>query len=67
MARNVAPTPQRPIMIPLVPILRRNLRPFLSTRAQATTVITQFMILMATSEMFANAPSMPVFWKIVTV
>ena len=54
-------------MMPLVPSFRRNLRPFLSTSAQATTVITQFTILITASDMFANAPCMPVFWKIVTV
>ena len=67
IARKIVPTPQSPTMMPPVPSLRRNLRPFLSTSAQATTVITQFMILIATSDTFANAPCMPVFWKIVTV
>ena len=67
IARKIEPTPHRPMMMPLVPIFRRNLRPFLSTSAQATIVITQFMILMATSDTFAKAPCMPVFWKIVTV
>ena len=67
MARKIVPTPHSPTMMPAVPSFSRNLRPFLSTSAQATTVITQFMILIATSEMFANAPCMPVFWKIVTV
>ena len=67
MARKIVPTPVSPTMMPLVPIFSRNLRPFLSTRAQATIVMTQFMILIATSETFANAPCMPVFWKIVTV
>ena len=54
IARKIVPTPQSPRMMPLVPSFRRNLRPFLSTSAQATTVITQFTILITASDMFAN-------------
>ena len=67
MARNVRPTPESPMMMPLVPSLSRNLRPFLSTSVQATIVISMFITLMARSEKLANAPWSPVSRKIVTV
>ena len=56
IARNVAPTPQRPAIMPDVPIFRRNLRPFLSTSVQAMIVMTMLTTLIARSDQFANAP-----------